>query len=251
MNAPRVPKIFSYSRRRARWRRAIGRQRRGDAADFLYRSLTEDIDDRLDFMNVRPGSVLIRGDPTGLSRAMFERFGATVTEITPLDGQEEAVIDGRFDVIASLADIDTVNDVPGALIHSRNAMAPGGIAMIAFVGAGSLANLRRALLAAEPDRPAARMHPMIDIQAGSALMQRAGFARQVADSYPLKASYRQFDRLVDDLRSQALTNVLAVQPPPLSRHALQRARESFLEGADAEGRVTETFEIVVLTGWKD
>lgn len=216
----------------------------------MFRSMAEELDERLGFMNFRPGAALLSGDPTGLAHAMLHCRANTVRIATPLDHDEEETIDGSFDLIASLGALDTVNDVPGALIHLRNALAPGGIAMVSFVGAGSLANLRRALLAAEPDRPAARMHPMIDVQAGSALMQRAGFARQVADGYPLRVRYGTLDRLVDDLRDQALTNVLAAAPPALSRAALDRARDAFLETADDDGRVTETFEIVTLTGWK-
>lgn len=251
MSATPVPRIFDQARRRRRWQRALARQRRADAADFLYRSFADEIEDRLGFMNLRPRSALVLGDPAGHAQAALARLGADVTSASPLDTDEERALGGSHDLVASLAMLDTVNDVPGALIHMRNALAPGGIAMIAFVGAGSLANLRRALLAAEPDRQAARMHPMIDIQAGSALMQRAGFARQVADGYPLKVRYRGLDRLVGDLRDQALTNVLASPPPPLGPAAAGRARDAFLSSADAEGRVTETFEIVTLTGWKD
>src|SRR4029079_4064827 len=64
-----------------------------------------------------------------------------------------------FDLIVSLGTLDTVNDLPGALIHIREALAPGGRAIASFVGAGSLANLRWAMLAADADRPAARLHP--------------------------------------------------------------------------------------------
>lgn len=250
MTAARVPQIFSPHRRRARWRRSIAEQRREGAADFVFRSMAEELEERLAFMNFRPGTALLSGDPTGLARKALAESAETVRTVDPLEHDEEKAIDGTFDLIASLGAIDTVNDVPGALIHLRNALSPGGIAMVSFVGAGSLANLRRALLAAEPDRPAARMHPMIDVQAGSALMQRAGFGRQVADSYPLRVRYGALDRLAEDLRSQALTNVLAAAPPPLSRAALQRAREAFLETADADGRVTEIFEVIILTGWK-
>jgi len=250
MTAARVPQIFSPHRRRARWRRALAEQRRDEAADFIFQSMAEEVQERLGFMNLRPGTALLSGDPTGSARAALAARAETILTVDPLDHDEEAAIDGAFDLIVSLGALDAVNDVPGALIHLRNALAPDGIAMVSFVGAGSLTNLRRALLAAEPDRPAARMHPMIDVQAGSSLMQRAGFIRQVADGYPLRVRYGAFDRLVEDLRSQALTNVLAAAPPPLSRTALQRAREAFLETADADGRVTETFEIVTLTGWK-
>ncbi|RXZ66168.1 methyltransferase domain-containing protein [Pelagerythrobacter rhizovicinus] len=247
----RVPQIFSARRRRVRWLRALAEQRRGGAADFVFRSMAEELEERLDFMQVRPNSVLLSGDPTGLAQAALATRANSVLAVAPSDHDEEAAFDGSFDLIASLGTLDTVNDVPGALIHLRAALAPGGIAMVSFVGAGSLANLRRALLAAEPDRPAARMHPMIDVQAGSALMQRAGFARQVADGYTLRVRYGALDRLVEDLRDQALTNVLAAPPPPLSRTALQRARDAFADAADEDGRVTELFEIVTLTGWKD
>ena len=80
---------------------------------------------------------------------------------------------------------------------------------------------------------------------------RAGFARQVADSFTLRVRYPSLDRLVADLRAQALTNVLTSVPPPLSREALERARTAFFETADTDGRVTELFEIITLTGWKD
>lgn len=246
-----VPQIFSPRRRRMRWRRAIAEQRREGAADFVFRSMAEELEERLGFMNLRPGSALLSGDPTKIAQNALTARSGTLRTVSPFDHTEEQAIEGSFDLIASLGALDTVNDVPGALIHLRNGLAPAGIAVIGFVGAGSLANLRRALLAAEPERQAARMHPMIDIQAGSALMQRAGFARQVADSYALRARYGALDQLVEDLRDQALTNVLAATPPPLSRAALERARDAFLETVDADGRVTEVFEIVILTGWRD
>ncbi|HCC27433.1 MAG TPA: methyltransferase, partial [Erythrobacter sp.] len=78
-----------------------------------------------------------------------------------------------------------VNDLPGALLHLRNALADDGLMIASFPGAGSLPHLRRAMLAAEPDRPAARMHPLIDNQAAAGLLQRALFKRQVVDSHTL------------------------------------------------------------------
>ena len=120
-----------------------------------------------------------------------------------------------------------------------------------LIGAGSLSNLRRATIAAEPDRPAARMHPLVDNAAASALMQRALFKRQVVDSRSLEVAYRSLDRLVSDLRDQGLTSSLASPAPPLGKAALERARASFLTARNDQNRVLETFEILTLTGWKD
>jgi hypothetical protein len=108
--------------------------------------------------------------------------------------------------------------------------------------------LRRAALAAEPERPAARVHPMVDIRAAADLLQRAGWAEPVADSRTLDVAYRSLDRLVADLRDQGLGNVLASPAPPLGKVALARARQAFLDQADPKGRVVESFEIVTLSG---
>jgi hypothetical protein len=70
----------------------------------------------------------------------------------------------------------------------------------------------------------------------------------VADSRTLKVAYRSLDRLVGDLRDQGLGNVLASPAPPLGKAALERACAAFLEPADPEGRVVESFEIVTLSG---
>jgi hypothetical protein len=250
MGSTTVPQIFSQPRRIARWQRALSLQQRPDAPDFVFRAMADEIEDRLGFINHRMESALVIGDPTGVAVRTLDATAARIDARGPGTIDEEAEIEGGYDLIASLGSLDTVNDVPGALLHMREALAPGGIAIASFLGAGSLPNLRRALLAAEPERPAARMHPMIDMRAAAALLQRAGFARQVADSFTLKVRYGSLLRLVEDLRAQALTNVLSSAPPSLPREAVARAQAAFLERADQDERVIEPFEIITLTGWK-
>lgn len=244
-----VPLIFSPERRKARWRRAAARQTLANPADFLFETLAEEIADRLGFIRHEAQTGLLMGDPSGHAQRLLAPRIPDLAVATPLDLDEEAMLPGQFDLIASLGLLDTVNDVPGALLHIRHALNPGGLAIVGLTGAGSLPVLRDALFAAEPDRTAARMHPMIDIRAAAALLQRAGFKRQVADHFPLKVRYGSLDRLIADLRDQGLTNALASCPPPLGKAALQRAREAFMARADADGKVTETFELIVLTGW--
>ncbi len=144
--------------------------------------------------------------------------------------------------------LDAVNDLPGALIHLRNALAPGGLVIAHFIGGQSLPALRAAMLAAEPDRPAARIHPLVDPRAAPALLQRAGWKDPVVDTHALAVRYSSLDRLVADLRDQGLGNALAKPAAPLGKAALARARAAFAARAEADGKVTETFEIVTLTG---
>ena len=225
------------------------RQDQPGAARFVLEDMIEDVAERLAFVRQPAGEALVIGDRTGvLVRDLIAQDHEVMArDVADLD-EELPYPSGGFDLIVSLGTLDTVNDLPGALIHIRNALAPGGRAIAEFVGAGSLDNLRRAMFAAEPERPAARLHPMIDIRAAAALLQRAGWTDPVADSRTIKVAYRSLDRLVSDLRDQGLGNVLASPATPLGRAALERARAAFLEGADAEGRVVESFEIVTLSG---
>jgi SAM-dependent methyltransferase len=247
MSAP--PRIFDPERRRAARRRALTRQGRPGAARFVLEDMIEDVAERLAFVRQPAGEALVIGDRAGvLVRDLIAQdHEVMVRDVAELD-EELPYPSAGFDLIVSLGTLDTVNDLPGALIHIRNALAPGGRAIAEFVGAGSVDNLRRAMFAAEPERPAARLHPMVDIRAAAALLQRAGWADPVADSRTLKVAYRSLDRLVADLRDQGLGNVLASPAPPLGKAALKRARAAFLEGADADGRVVESFEILTLSG---
>ena len=50
-----------------------------------------------------------------------------------------------FDLVVSAGALDSVNDLPGALVQIRRALRPDGLFLAAFVGAGSLPRLRRAM----------------------------------------------------------------------------------------------------------
>jgi hypothetical protein len=158
---------------------------------------------------------------------------------------------GPYELVVSLGELDTVNDLPGALILLRAALAPGGLLLASLVGAGSLPKLRQAMLAADGERPAARIHPQVDHRAASALLQRAGFMRQVVDHHAFQVRYGALRTLMNDLHDQGLGSVLADRSPPLGKAGLIKAQEAFAGQADPDGKTSETFEIVTLTAWKD
>ncbi|HEY6815890.1 MAG TPA: methyltransferase domain-containing protein [Croceibacterium sp.] len=242
------PTIFSAARRLAARRRIVRLQQGVDPARFVIADMVEDVLERLAFLRHQPRRALVIGDWTGaLAGALGD---AEVTSVEPGTGfdEERPFPESGFDLVVSVATLDTVNDLPGALIHIRRALAPGGRAFASFVGAGSLPVLRRIMLAADGERPAARVHPMVDVRAGAQLLQRAGWADPVADSRTLTVAYRSLERLVADLRAQGLGNVLASRAPALGKAGLERARQAFASEADAQGRVVETFEILTLSG---
>jgi SAM-dependent methyltransferase len=251
------PRIFSPARRRAVRLRMRALQQRPAAPRYIMDDMVEDVLDRLGFLRHEPARALVIGEWTGQLAAALRAQGAAVTEFDPLDIDEEQPLpparlesDG-FDFIASLGTLDTVNDLPGAMIHLRSALAPGGLMIASFMGAGSLPVLRAAMQEADGERPAGRIHPQVDVRAGGQLLQRCGYADPVVDSRPLKVRLSAVQVLLEDLRAQGLGSVLVRPGPPLGKAARTRLETAFTAAAGSDGRVTETFEILTLSGWKN
>ena len=245
------PSIFSPQRRKAVRHRMLALQQAADAPRYLALDMAEDVLDRLSFLRHEPARALVIGDITGTLAAALCTLGCDVQSVDPLAVDEEQPLpSGGFDLIVSLGSLDTVNDLPGALIHLREGLAPGGLMLASFMGAGSLPVLRMAMLEADADRPSPRIHPQVDVRAGGQLLQRCGFADPVIDSRSLHVRFGTLVSLVSDLRAQGLGNVLLRHGPPLGKAATARARQAFCAQADDEGRVTETFEILTLSGWR-
>lgn len=245
-----IPTIFDSRRKLAAEQRAAYLAARHGADDFIIEDMVEDVIERIDFMQLDAGRALTIGADRCDLATRLARLGWDVSAPpAPVFDDEQPWGDG-FDLVVSLGRLDRVNDLPGALIHMRGALAKGGIAIASFTGAGSLAQLRAAMLAADGERPAARLHPMVDSAAASGLMQRAGFARQVVDSHTLEVRYGSLDRLAHDLRAHGFANQLASTPPPLTRGGWGRARRCFKEAAGQGGKTAERFEILTLTGWR-
>lgn len=248
MQTPPPPAIFVPQRRALRLARMIRRQQAPDCARYLADDVADDLTERLAFLRHVPARTLVLGDPVGvIGSSLPGVVDAIANPAFPLD-QPWPVKD--HDLIVACLALDTVNDLPGALIHLRAALSSGGLALVTLLGAGSLPALRAIMQAADGDRPAPRIHPQVDVRAGAQLLQRAGFADPVSDSRTLTVRFPSLAGLVSDLRDQGLTGVLAQGGPPLGRTALRRAEQAFSDHADGDGRVSEQFELLTLSGWR-
>jgi SAM-dependent methyltransferase len=160
--------------------------------------------------------------------------------------------EAAFDLIVSVGALDTVNDLPGALLLARRALKPDGLFMAAFAGAGSLATLKQAMLAADEvaEGASAHVHPQIDVRAAGDLLSRAGFALPVVDTHGIDVRFSSFGRLIADLRAMGAGNLLASRSrTPLGRAALAAAWQHFDSAAAVDGKTAERFEILHLLGW--
>ncbi|GAA0674199.1 SAM-dependent methyltransferase [Sphingomonas insulae] len=255
MNAlPTPTDIFDRATRRLRRDRAAAAGYPAHA--FLRDVMVEGLLERLDAVKRGFDDVLDIGTPD----AAITVPGARIARIDPgyrfarsvdgVQGDEDRLpfADASFDGVLSAGVLDQVNDLPGALTLIRRVLRPDGVFLGAFLGGGSLPALRAALRIAEGDRPAARLHPQIDVRSAGDLLMRAGFALPVADVETFDVRYAHLGRLLDDLRGMAASNIL-VGRSGMSRGTLARTAAAFADAAGPDGRTTERFSIVFVTGW--
>lgn len=248
------PEIFDRTARRRYRDRAAATY---GAHDFLHAAMRDGIGERLasvsrgftDMLDLGcadasftapPGARVVRCD----AGVAFARSAHGVQA----DEDRLPFADGAFDLIVSAGVLDSVSDLPGALTLIRRVLRPDGLFLGAFTGAGTLATLRAVLREAEGDRPAARLHPQIDVRSAGDLLVRAGFALPVADVETLDVRYRTLATLLADVRGMGAANALA-ERTPLRRDTLARAARAFAERADRDGRTRERFATIFVTGW--
>ncbi|WP_022683138.1 class I SAM-dependent methyltransferase [Sphingobium bisphenolivorans] len=230
--------------------------------DFLYRAMLDELLDRLRDVQRDLPEALVIGCPDDSARRALEATGKQVVCVDPgfiaaraqggVQADEDALpfADDSFDLVVACGTLDSVNDLPGALILMRRVLRPDGLMLAAFTGAGTLPKLRAALMAGEGERPGQHVHPQVDVRSAGDLLSRAGFAMPVADSETLSVRYGDVLRLMHDLRGMGAGNVLASRPPMLRREALIGAAQHFAGAADADGRTAEQMAILYLSGWK-
>lgn len=170
----------------------------------------------------------------------------------PLSGDEEALpfAPGSFDLVVASLSLHWVNDLPGALIQIRKALAPDGLFLASLPALGTLQPLREALAEAETalrDGISPRVSPFPELRDGAALLQRAGFAMPVADKERLDLRYRTPLALLRDLRMAGESNAVLARDARIPPRALFPLALSRLEPGDPG--LAMPLELLTLTGW--
>jgi SAM-dependent methyltransferase len=261
MSAPRVFDRLLLRRRR-RHAQKLGPE------TFLIDRVADDLVDRLASVLRRFAVAADLGTPTGaLRRLLAPRVEVLIAvDADPLAlrddpgpklaADEEALpfADGALDLVVSALALQSVNDLPGALVQMRRALKPDGLFLAALLGGDTLTELRQSFAAAEAEIEGGvspRVAPFVDAREAGALLQRAGFALPVADVDRITVRYASPFELMRDLRRMGATNTLAERRrKPLRRATLLRMAEIYVARfADADGRVRASFDVVWLSGW--
>lgn len=215
---------------------------------FLHHTAAEEVQDRLAMVNRSFSNPAI---VTG-----FPDFWAKLWPHAHIVADDEvlALNEGAHDLVIHAMALHWANDPVGQVIQCRRALRPDGLFLSVAFGGQTLANLRTAMAEAEAQITGGlspRVVPMAEIRDMGALLQRAGMALPVADSVALRVSYADTFGLMRDLRAMGESNAqVARLRHPTRREMLLRAAAIHAQLAgDDTGRITELFELVVLTGW--
>lgn len=265
MKPQALPQIFD----RALLQQRLSRAAQSGPADFLLERAARDMLERVSAVRREFLRRLDIGTPgphvaAGLAGLPFARLvralphGALNSDgpWESIAGDHEAVpfAPASFDLVTSALSLQFVNDLPGALVQIRRALAPDGLFMACLVGGQTLRELRAALAEAEEEitgGASPRVAPFADLRDIGGLLQRAGFALPVTDVDSATARYDNLFCLARDLRAMGAANALTQRSrKPARRAVFARAAEIYARRfADADGRIRATFEFIWLSGW--
>lgn len=241
------PEIFSRQRRRALRERAARRNREA----FLFEYIADELAERLAIVSRDFRSALFIG-PIGAKATKILGGRDCDRSFTSLSDAEEDRLPfdpASFDLIMSAGTLDSVNDLPGALVQIRRILKPDGLFLGHMFGAGSLTTLKPLMMAAEGSFAAPHIHPQIDLRSAADLLSRAGFALPVADLDMMRVRYADWRSIVGDIRDAGIGNALAGPRHHLGRDMLSRLDAEWQRRADEEGKVEESFAHLFVSGW--
>lgn len=225
-------------------RTALLRNRARATAFFLQEEAVFEVQDRLNEVNRTFTDAAV---VTGFPQLWPEKHCIS-------DDDALSLAPESLDLVIHALCLHWANDPVGQLVQSRRALRPDGLFLGLMFGGQTLHELRACLAQAEAEVVGGlspRVLPMAEIRDLGGLLQRAGFALPVADSFTKRVLYRDAFHLMRDLRAMGEGNALAARlRHPTRRAVLQRAVQIYTETfATAEGLIPATFEIICLTGW--
>lgn len=241
VSTPQLVDRIALASRRAR--AALAPQR------FLHEEAIREVHERLSDVNRTFTAPVIVGPEAGFWAESLDLDAQQISDTDTLDLQECA-----HDLALHALCLHNANDPVGQLVQMRRALKPDGLMIACLFGGRSLSELRAAFAEAESQLRGGlspRVVPMADLRDLGGLLQRAGLALPVADSFTLKVSYSDLHSLMQDLRGMGEANSLAARERRfLRRDVLKETARVYRENFSAEGgRIFASAEFVFLTGW--
>lgn len=254
--------IFVFDRRLIRTKRARSAQHLTQHG-FLFDWTGKQIIERLSVIKKKFPFTLQIGGRTTLNNPQNFGIETLITldstpALSPAIIADEEILpfkDDAFDLIFSPLNLHTTNDLPGALVQIRKSLKDDGLFIGALLGGETLHELRHAMNQAEIELyggQSPRVAPFADLPQMGALMQRAGFNLPVIDSEKITVTYDNTFKLMQDLRLMGESNTMVQRVKHFtSRRFFQKVEEIYRNNfTEDDGRITSTFEVIFILGWK-
>jgi SAM-dependent methyltransferase len=259
------PQIFDRGLMRRRRIRALAGR---GFPDFLCQAAVSEVAERLDLtLRSFELALALGAAAVPLARVLADsgKFGRVISADRTSPGSaglidlvfdEEALpfAPASLDAVIAVLGLESVNDLPGALVQIRRALKPDGLFLTVLFGGETLFELRQAWFAAEAELVGGvspRVAPFADVRELGGVLQRAGFALPVADVDRLTVRYPSGFAVMAELKAMGLANALSSRSRrPVTAALLARAAAIYEKTfSDPDGKVRATFDLVTLTGW--
>jgi malonyl-CoA O-methyltransferase len=158
--------------------------------------------------------------------------------------------DGAFDLVFSSLMLQWCDDLDAVFAEISRVLAPGGLLLFSTFGPGTLAELREAWSASEPDdRPRSHVNHFFDpLSLGTALMH-AGFAEPVLDVDRIVAGYPDTMALMREIKAIGAHNVTQGRERGLTGRRRLAAMSQAYEALRRDGSLPATWEVIHASSW--
>jgi hypothetical protein len=168
---------------------------------------------------------------------------------------EDPVLSQDYDLMISVLALDKVNDLGGCLRRLVSHLTPDGLFIGIVFGGETLWGVRQCLMQAEISHrggAGARLHPVIDPSDMIDLLRMSGLNMPVVDHDVVSVSYDNPLGIFKDIRAMGEASILSDRPRlGLNRAIVDEFCQLYFDRfSDGEGRVSASFDLITLSGWK-
>ena len=169
------------------------------------------------------------------------------THMVCTDAEQVGLADHQFDLVYSNLTLGWLSSIPAALTEFHRLLVPGGLLTLAILGPDTLKELRESFAAVDSTIHVHHFTDMHDM--GDALVE-AGFRDIVVDAERLTIEYREFDRLLDDLREWGIGNTAQERRRGLTgRTRFNAVEQAYERHRRADGILPASVEVAYVHAW--
>lgn len=152
-----------------------------------------------------------------------------------------------FDMVFSSLALPWSNDLRATMCEFARVAKPGALLLFTSFGPGSLQELAQSWRALD-GYP--HVHQFVDMHDVGDIMLAAGFAQPVVDAETIRMEYRDFRRLLDDLKQSGSSNVDCGRRRGLTTpRQLARLEASYREQGFEKDRFIASYEVIYGHAW--